>query len=236
MAAHTTRARLGLMVGGVHYRQPGLWVKAATTLDVLSGGRAWLGIGAAWNEEESRGARASRSRRSASASSCSRTRSGSPTRCGRASAAREAAFDGRHVHADAAAQLARSRSPGRTRRSWSAAAASGRRSASSPSTPTPATSSAGPRRSHHKYEILREHCDGGRAAVRRDRALEPPGRRPDRPAGGRGASAAGRLVERFGELADAGVQHVIVSPHARSTRATARGDRRRRSCPQLRDL
>ena len=55
MAAHTTRARLGLLVGGVHYRQPGLWIKAATTLDVLSGGRAWLGIGAAWNEEESRG-------------------------------------------------------------------------------------------------------------------------------------------------------------------------------------
>ena len=54
MAAHTTRARLGLMVGGVHYRYPGLWVKAATTLDVLSGGRAWLGIGAAWNEDESR--------------------------------------------------------------------------------------------------------------------------------------------------------------------------------------
>ena len=54
MAAHTTRARLGLMVGGVHYRQPPLWIKATTTLDVLSGGRAWLGIGAAWNEEESR--------------------------------------------------------------------------------------------------------------------------------------------------------------------------------------
>jgi F420-dependent oxidoreductase-like protein len=55
MAAHSRRARLGLMVGGVHYRHPGLWVKATTTLDVLSGGRAWLGIGAAWNEEESRG-------------------------------------------------------------------------------------------------------------------------------------------------------------------------------------
>src|SRR5256885_14497636 len=54
LAANTSRARLGLMVGGVHYRLPGLWVKAATTLDVLSGGRAWLGIGAAWNEIESR--------------------------------------------------------------------------------------------------------------------------------------------------------------------------------------
>jgi F420-dependent oxidoreductase-like protein len=55
MAAHVKRATLGLMVGGVHYRLPGLWAKAATTLDVLTGGRAYLGIGAAWNEEESQG-------------------------------------------------------------------------------------------------------------------------------------------------------------------------------------
>ena len=55
MAAHTKKATLGLMVGGVHYRLPGLWAKAATTLDVLSGGRAYLGIGAAWNEDESLG-------------------------------------------------------------------------------------------------------------------------------------------------------------------------------------
>jgi F420-dependent oxidoreductase-like protein len=55
MAAHSQRARIGLMVGGIHYRDPGIWVKAATTLDVLSGGRAWLGIGAAWNQAESEG-------------------------------------------------------------------------------------------------------------------------------------------------------------------------------------
>jgi F420-dependent oxidoreductase-like protein len=55
MAAHSQRARLGLMVGGVHHRNPGLWVKAATTLDVLSGGRAWLGLGAGWNRDESVG-------------------------------------------------------------------------------------------------------------------------------------------------------------------------------------
>ena len=55
IAAHTQRARIGLMVGGIHYRHPGVWVKAATTLDVLSGGRAWLGLGAAWNREESEG-------------------------------------------------------------------------------------------------------------------------------------------------------------------------------------
>ena len=54
MAAHSDRARIGLMDGGIHYRPPGLWIKAHTTLDVLSGGRAWFGIGAAWNEEESR--------------------------------------------------------------------------------------------------------------------------------------------------------------------------------------
>ena len=54
VAGHTARARLGLLVGGVHYRHPGLWIKATTTLDVLSGGRAWFGIGAAWNAEESR--------------------------------------------------------------------------------------------------------------------------------------------------------------------------------------
>ena len=55
IAAHTQRARVGLMVGGIHYRDPGIWVKAATTLDVLSGGRAWLGLGAGWNAEESYG-------------------------------------------------------------------------------------------------------------------------------------------------------------------------------------
>jgi F420-dependent oxidoreductase-like protein len=55
MAAHSKKATLGLMVGGVHYRAAGMWAKAATTLDVLSGGRAIFGIGAAWNEEESHG-------------------------------------------------------------------------------------------------------------------------------------------------------------------------------------
>ncbi|MBM2621526.1 LLM class F420-dependent oxidoreductase [Actinoplanes sp. LDG1-06] len=55
LAAHTKNAKLFTMVTGVVYREPGLLAKAVTTLDVLSGGRAILGIGAAWNEEESRG-------------------------------------------------------------------------------------------------------------------------------------------------------------------------------------
>jgi F420-dependent oxidoreductase-like protein len=55
LAACTSRAKLLTLVTGVVYRDPGVLAKIVTTLDVLSGGRAWLGIGAAWNEEESRG-------------------------------------------------------------------------------------------------------------------------------------------------------------------------------------
>ena len=55
LAAHTRRAKLLTLVTGVVYRDPGLLAKAVTTLDVLSGGRAMLGIGAAWNAEESAG-------------------------------------------------------------------------------------------------------------------------------------------------------------------------------------
>jgi F420-dependent oxidoreductase-like protein len=55
LAACTSRATLVTLVTGTIYREPGLLAKIVTTLDVLSSGRAWLGIGAAWNEEESRG-------------------------------------------------------------------------------------------------------------------------------------------------------------------------------------
>jgi F420-dependent oxidoreductase-like protein len=52
LAAQTERVRLGTMVTGVTFRPPALLVKAVTTLDVLSGGRAWLGIGAGYHGEE----------------------------------------------------------------------------------------------------------------------------------------------------------------------------------------
>jgi F420-dependent oxidoreductase-like protein len=55
LAGQTRRMRLGLLVTGVTYRHPGLLAKIVTTLDVLSGGRAQLGIGAAWYEREHRG-------------------------------------------------------------------------------------------------------------------------------------------------------------------------------------
>lgn len=55
LAAHTSRIDLGLLVTGVTYRYPGLLAKIVTTLDVLSDGRAMLGIGAAWFEREHHG-------------------------------------------------------------------------------------------------------------------------------------------------------------------------------------
>ena len=54
-AGHTNRIKLGTLVTAVTFRNPGILVKTATTLDVLSHGRTYFGIGAAWNEEEHRG-------------------------------------------------------------------------------------------------------------------------------------------------------------------------------------
>jgi F420-dependent oxidoreductase-like protein len=55
VAARTSRIRLGTLVSGAIYRHPSVLIKAATTLDVLSGGRAYLGVGAAWFEAEAKG-------------------------------------------------------------------------------------------------------------------------------------------------------------------------------------
>ncbi len=55
LAGRTRWAKLGALVSGVMYRPPGLLIKQATTLDVLSGGRAYLGLGASWNEREAKG-------------------------------------------------------------------------------------------------------------------------------------------------------------------------------------
>ncbi len=54
-AGVTNHIKLGTLVTGITYRHPGLLIKTATTLDVLSHGRAYFGIGAAWNEEEHKG-------------------------------------------------------------------------------------------------------------------------------------------------------------------------------------
>ena len=52
LARETSKVRLGTQVTGVTYRNPALLAKLATTLDVVSAGRAMMGIGAAWNEQE----------------------------------------------------------------------------------------------------------------------------------------------------------------------------------------
>jgi F420-dependent oxidoreductase-like protein len=55
MAANTKKIRHGLMVTGGFYRHPGILIKTVNTLDVLSGGRAYFGIGAGWYEREAHG-------------------------------------------------------------------------------------------------------------------------------------------------------------------------------------
>src|SRR4051812_23705506 len=55
LAARTRKVRLATLVSGVTYRNPAMLAKMVTTLDVISGGRAVLGLGAAWNEDEHRG-------------------------------------------------------------------------------------------------------------------------------------------------------------------------------------
>jgi alkanesulfonate monooxygenase SsuD/methylene tetrahydromethanopterin reductase-like flavin-dependent oxidoreductase (luciferase family) len=54
-AGLTEKAYLGVLVAGVHYRHPSVLMKMANTLDILSGGRAYFGIGAGWYEDESKG-------------------------------------------------------------------------------------------------------------------------------------------------------------------------------------
>lgn len=52
LAAVTSRIRLGAMVSSVTFRHPALLIKAVTSLDILSAGRAWLGVGVGWYERE----------------------------------------------------------------------------------------------------------------------------------------------------------------------------------------
>ncbi|HSM22147.1 MAG TPA: LLM class F420-dependent oxidoreductase [Rubrivivax sp.] len=209
MAAHSRHARLGLMVGGIHYRQAGLWIKSATTLDVLSGGRAWFGIGAAWNEQESRawgfpmpplGERFEMLEETLQlARGAWQGQRGS-----------RVAFEGRHYQAgdplNAPQALSRPHPPiliggGGERRTLRLVAQY-----------ADACNVFGtdPEQLRHKYAVLRRHCeDVGRAYTDIEKtlltqvSLEPDGR-------GRSLTPDA-LVERLGHAAEAGAQHAIFS-------------------------
>jgi F420-dependent oxidoreductase-like protein len=202
LAAQTTKARLGLMVGGVHYRLPGLWVKAATTLDVLSGGRAWLGIGAAWNEDESRslgfpfpplGDRFEMLEETLRIAHEMWT----------GERGTEAHFDGRQYHA---ARLMNSpQSISKPRVPIMIGGGGERKTLRLVAQYADATNVfGGPEQIHHKYEVLREHCEAvGRNFDEIERSnLQTIYLARDSPQ---------QIVDRFGELSDAGAQHIIAS-------------------------
>ncbi len=208
MAAHSSRARLGLMVGGVHYRPPGLWVKAATTLDVLSGGRAWLGLGAAWNQEESEGLGFPFPRLADRFEMLEETlRVAHGMFDGERGS--EGAIEGRHFRAtrllNAPQSISRPRVPilvggGGERRTLRLVA----RYADA------CNVFGGPEALAHKYAVLRAHCEEvGRPYQEVERTTLQSVSVGEYGVAGSQTPAA--IVDRFGELGDAGAQHVIFS-------------------------
>jgi F420-dependent oxidoreductase-like protein len=204
LAALTKRARLGLMVGGVHYRLPGLWVKAATTLDVLSGGRAWLGIGAAWNQEESRALGfpfPPLGERFEMLEETLQIAHGMWT----GERGSEEAFQGRHYRAGRLLNSPQSMS--RPRPPIMIGGGGERKTLRLVAQYADATNVfGGPAAIHHKYEVLREHC----ATIGRDPdEIE----RSTLQTVNLAAESPAQIIDRFGELADAGAQHVIFGLH-----------------------
>ena len=201
IAAHTTRARLGLLVGGVHYRRPGLWAKAATTLDVLSGGRAWLGIGAAWNEEESRALGfpfPPLADRFEMLEETLQVVHG----MWQGERGSEGVHEGRQYRAarllNSPQALSRPHPPimvggGGERKTLRLVAQYA----------DACNVFGGPESVHHKFEVIREHC----AAIGRD----PDEIERSTLQGVKAGEPAQHVIDKFGDLSDAGVQHVIFS-------------------------
>jgi len=207
MAAHTSRARLGLMVGGVHYRAPALWVKAATTLDVLSGGRAWLGIGAAWNERESRALGFPFPPLADRFEMLEETLQISHAMF-EGERGTEGAFDGRQFHAGRLLNSPQSIS--RPRVPIMVGGGGEKKTLRLVAQYADACNVFGaPEAIARKYEILRDHCE----AIGRDpNEIERSTLQNIDPIlpGGRGRESVERIVDRFGDLADAGARHVIL--------------------------
>ncbi len=208
LAASTSRARLGLMVGGIHYRRAGLWVKAATTLDVLSGGRAWLGIGAAWNQEESEGLGfpfPPLGERFEQLEDTLRFAHG----MFEGERGSETGFVGTHLRATRLLNSPQSLS--RPRIPIMVGGGGERRTLRLVARYADATNVFGsPEAIARKYAVLREHCrQVGRPYEDIERTtLQMVNVTPD---GANGSETGTRVVERFGELADAGAQAVICS-------------------------
>jgi F420-dependent oxidoreductase-like protein len=203
MAAETRRARLGLMVGGVHYRHPGLWVKAATTLDVLS----WLGIGAAWNEEESNALGfpfPPLAERFELLEETLQIAHGLWT----GERGSEGRFDGRHYHATRLLNSPQSISHPRV--PIMVGGGGERKTLRLVAQYADACNVFGrPEAIARKYRILEAHCaEVGRDPDQIERSTLQDVRLAVEP-GERGESPT-QVVDRLGDLADAGAQHVIV--------------------------
>jgi F420-dependent oxidoreductase-like protein len=211
MAANSQRARLGLMVGGVHYRNPGLWVKAATTLDVLSGGRAWLGIGAGWNQAESEGLGfpfPPLGERFEQLEDTLRIAHG----MWQDERGSEEDFQGRRFHASRLLNVPQSIS--RPRVPIMIGGGGEKRTLRLVAEYADASNLfGGPEQLMPKYAILAEHCVAvGRDFAEIERSNLQGVALTDRGAAwGRQQESPDQLVERFGRLAEAGVQHVILS-------------------------
>jgi len=210
LAAQTRRARLGLLVGGIHYRWPGLWVKAATTLDVLSGGRAWLGLGAAWNQEESEGLGFPFPPLGERFELLEDTLAYAHAMFAGEHGA-DGPFEGRRIRAtrllNSPQSISRPRIPilvggGGERRTLRLVAQYA----------DAANVFGGPEAIARKFAILRAHCEAVGRPYREIERTNLIGVRIGRP-GERGTDDASRIVDRIGDLADAGSQHVIVDLH-----------------------
>jgi F420-dependent oxidoreductase-like protein len=206
IAAHTKRARIGLMVGGIPYRLPAVWVKAATTLDVLTGGRAWLGLGAAWNQHESDalgipfpplGVRFQQLEETLRiAHEMFEGEIGS-----------QRAFEGRQFHATRLLNSPQSIS--RPRVPIMIGGGGERKTLRLVAQYADATNVfGGPENIHHKYEVLRRHCEAvGRPFDEIERSTLQ-GVSVSRDGSG-GSETPEQVIDRFGELGDAGAQHVL---------------------------
>jgi F420-dependent oxidoreductase-like protein len=202
MAAHSKKATLGLMVGGVHYRLPGLWAKAATTLDVLSGGRAYLGIGAAWNEEESLGLGFPMPPLGVRFEMLEETLQ-ICHRMWQGVRGSEAAFDGRHYHATRLLNSPQALSKPHPR----ILIGGGGEQKTLRLVAQYADACnifGGPDQLTHKFSVLRERCaEVGRPFEEIERTnLQSVDLRSETPA---------QIVDRFATLAEVGVQHVILN-------------------------